>query len=367
MNRVQGGSDAEQLQIRSAGDPFLGQQDPNKRLGTDGQASHKRQDQVSTHAYGLSRHFTDPFLLALHRGERREEHAVDCGVDIAGDHGRQLRTLVVVRQIRGGIAIANNNLTNIRDQCAQKCRSEDLPTVRKGCLQTRKGKQFLRPPTGRDPKNTGVDHEVCQMLCDDGPDSKAEVGHDDADDGGDDGSSQCREEEKTELQRFGNICVLDILKTGDDDRDTENSQGSGQRCIAIGRGDQRCAEKQHHIQEQTEADIKVENGRKICIICVFLLYQGSGEATVNKDGQQAGKNRHDRNGSIVVGCEQTCQDEADYERYSLRTAAFCKAPEKSGYDLAATGRSVTHEFLLKSLLIRFFTIRPKPFSLIAFL
>ena len=321
---------AEDLHVRHAGQPLLGQQKADQRLCAHGEARHQRHEHIGADLDGAARHLANAGGIVLLGGQHRQQHAVEGGVGVLGDEIRELVRAVIEGEIRRGVAQADDELVELEVGRVQKLGHEELPTVGDEPAEALPGEHALRLPAHGEPEDGGVDRDVQQILEHQRPHAVAEIRERYADGGGKDRPAEGREEEAAKLHGLRHIGLLDVLHAGHHDRKPQHPHHGHELQIAVDAADEGGREEQPRVQQQAEAEIEVEHRGVVQIVRVLLLDQGIGHTAVDKDLQNGRDRRHEGDCPIERGVEKPRQHDRHDEVHHIGAAALHQAPNEIG-------------------------------------
>ena len=319
---------AEHPQVRHAGQPFLRQDQPHQRLPGAGDPDHQRRHQVGAGHNGPSGHGLHPGLLLLLPAHGRQQHAVDGGVHVGGDHLGKLAAPVAEGQVLRRVDPPDNQLPDLPVYRVQQRRKQQLPSVGKQGLQPGQGEHPLRMPFHRDGQDHRVRQHVEQLLPHQGPYPQALQRHGDAHRRRSQGSPQGGEEEFPELHVPGNPRLVHVLDPGDHHLQPQHPQHRAKQLLPVEGGDQRRREVQHAVQHHAPAYVEPEHAGEVQLVRVLLLDQGVPQPAVHKNVQDGDEHRHHGDEPVLLRQQDPRQHQLHQQLHALGAYPFRQPPQE---------------------------------------
>ena len=126
----------------------------------------------------------------------------------------------------------------------------------------------------------------------------------------------------------GYVSLLDILYTGDDQRQAHHTHQRDQLRHPVEFRDPDGNKEHADVQQNADRKVEVEYGGEIQIIRIFFLDQRIAHTAVHKDLQDRGEHRYEGGDAVHRRIKQTRKDKGDDKGDALSAGTFQKAPDQ---------------------------------------
>ena len=129
MDRIEHVGDAENPQIRHAGQPLLSQHQPDERFCAEEHRHHQRRNDVNAGLDGTAGHVFHPRRLVLHGRHCREQNAVNGRIHVDRNDIRCKHTLIIKGKISRCVNAADHKAAQIIVYGIQQGGSQQSPAI----------------------------------------------------------------------------------------------------------------------------------------------------------------------------------------------------------------------------------------------